>query len=1045
MEETDLQKLGYKLIWQDEFDGSDVSRDDWNIEVHPDSWINGELQSYVDDGQHVVVEDGHLAIKPERVIAPDSSLSYKSARVNTKGKHDFTYGYVEVRAKVAKGKGFLSGMRLLPASEGYGEWPRSGEVDFVNVDGQYPFRGFSIMHFGVPVTQRNKSFEDEERDFSEDYHVFGCEWLPGKMTFYVDGKEHYTNSYWFSSLEEDGTRSFPAPFDRSFYIEFDVAIGGKWVGTPDRTTLFDESAELCVDYVRLYRKDEYKLDIEAPNAERNFREPDGEGNYISHDEKDWEFMIACSGEASCSYEDGCHTIDTINSGDAEYSVQLVQEGLPLIKGKKYRISFEAEASSRRTLMFAVTAPDIHWFRYLEDTKVEVGDNWQTHIFTFEMKDEDDDNGRIEFNLGNNPSTATVKIRNVRLEQVDTVPSRRRAIAVCGAWEDAENYNLFIESLSTPAVKEKYVVMSFTFGLSANDGSETETELQFADFISGFDMVAMFVFAEMIKNETILIRLRQIAYEKNIPVIFLEKEFDGVINAVLNYSGGFESMVNHILDHHGCKKVKMFAGFKGNQFSIERENIFKRLMLSHKLKVSPDDILYGNFWDAPTIRELNKRLDEGMKLPDAFVCANDSMAVGVCDCLKKRGIRVPEDVLVTGFDGAWHGRYHNPVITTTSPDYSGLEKYVLDVLDGKIPWENGKTVKIEVNFKDHIEGSCGCHIRKTEDWEEIVNTVSDDNQDYFRHMLEMGKFVTRTISMSDIDEASMDMEHYLWLWTNQYYFVGLTAGLEGNCVHSILHGQGGNYLFKEKFYNLAEPLPDYDDLVKPDSGYNILLFRQIRSVSTDYGYICSGFSHVSMRDQQRFEEFGLHVSAMVSSVLDKIQLLEANKAISRLSERDYLTNLYNRRGFFRCVNDMLKDPNNRGRIFSLFSIDMDGLKYINDHYGHQEGDNAIIILARSLASYAGERGVCARYGGDEFAMAIVGDINIADDYINIRERIRGHAMADPIVRDLGYSVNASIGIAECVITGNDDIEELIRNADLRMYEDKQARKGSNEIR
>ena len=185
--------------------------------------------------------------------------------------------------------------------------------------------------------------------------------------------------------------------------------------------------------------------------------------------------------------------------------------------------------------------------------------------------------------------------------------------------------------------------------------------------------------------------------------------------------------------------------------------------------------------------------------------------------------------------------------------------------------------------------------------------------------------------------------------------------------------------------------------------------------------------------------------MVSSVIDKIKLLEANKAISLLNERDYLTNLYNRRGFFSRIDDMLKDPMNKGRIFSLFSIDMDGLKMINDTFGHQEGDNALIILAKSLLNYAGDRGVCARYGGDEFAMAIIGDFYIADEYMNIREKIRGYAMMDPVVKELDYTVNASIGISECVITDSVDLEELIRIADLRMYKDKQERKGSNEIR
>ena len=643
------------------------------------------------------------------------------------------------------------------------------------------------------------------------------------------------------------------------------------------------------------------------------------------------------------------------------------------------------------------------------------------------------------------TTSDPDLRIINSEQDCNSAGRRRAVAVCGAWEDAENYNLFIESLMRPLDKDKYIVLSFTFGLPTGDNVDTSLGLEFDRFIEKFDLAAMFVFAEMIKNEEVIGKLRETAHQKGIPVVFLERQAEGVINAVLNYSDGFERMVKHVLEHHGLTRVNMFAGFKDNPYSIERENIFKRLMLSHKLSVGEDDILYGDFWDATTLQVLDKKLDEGMELPQAFVCANDSMAVGVCDCLKRRGIRVPEDVVVTGFDGAWHGRYHNPVITTAAPEFGEIVGYVIDIIEGRTEYEPGRTVKVEVGFKEIPGGSCGCCRRSSDDWYDVVNTLANDNQDYFRHMLEMGKFVTKAISMDSIEEASTDLQHYLWLWKKQYYFVGLTRGLEDGCVNSILHGRNGEYVYKEEFKNLTGILPEYDSLIAPGSGINILLFRQIRSVDTDYGYMCCGYESLSMREQQRFEEFGLHISAMVSSVLSKVSLLEANAEISRMSEMDYLTNLYNRRGFFSKVEDILKETHNRGRIFTLFSIDMDGLKYINDHFGHLEGDNAIIILSNALKSYAGEDGVCARYGGDEFAMAMVGDINIADDAAAVRDKIHAYAAEDPLNNDLDYDVNASIGIAECVITGNENIEDLIREADLRMYEDKQSRKRERGIR
>ena len=1045
MDSSELEQLGYKLFWRDEFDGPELNREFWTVEEHPDHWHNEELQSFVDDGRHAFVKDGHLVIKPERIIESDKSFSYKSGRINTKGKMDFTYGYAEARIKVSFGKGFLSAFRLLSSGDPYGGWPRSGSVDVCIADGQYTENGVGIIHFGDPSETRSGSYGDGKTDLSADFHTYGVEWLPGKFNFFFDGELYHTETYWFTADENGNKQPYPAPYNKPFNIEFDVSVGGTGTANPVRMTSFREKAETWIDYVRVYRKDEYDENVSVPDYEKHFREPDSTGNYISNNASDWKFELACAGEATCDNDGNFFKIDIINSGDAEYSVQLDQSRLPLLKGEKYMISFEAMATEKRKMKVAVTAPNVHWYRYLKDTDAELNTDWQTHYFPFEMTEPDDDNGRLEFNLGHSSYDATVCIKNVRLEKMPKCEDKRRTIAVVGSWDDAENFNLFVESLLKPDILKDYVITGYTFGLDDKSAAEPGIGKNFTEFINKFDMAAMFVFAEMIKTKEIIDDLRYLCRRKRIPVVFLEHQYDGVINAVLNYASGFEKVVRHVLDDHGCKTVKFMGGFPDNPFSLERENIYKHLMKMHGLKVGKDDIMYGDFWDATAARVVNENLDAGMPLPDAFVCANDSMALGVCDALKSHNIRVPEDCIVTGFDGILHGLLHSPSITTTVPDYGSLCNYVIDIIEGRVPWENGKTMKWSIDYNERRVSSCGCGNDDPDHLKETINTLSSSNQDYFRHTLEMGKLVTRTLSMSNIDETADYLNRFLWLWKDDYYFIGITRGYQAGCVHSIFHGSHQVFTVKEKFYNLANPLPDWDRLLTRDSGFNVILFRQIRTMSEEYGYMSCAYNELTIRKHQRFEEFGIYISAMVSSLIDKAKILEANRAISRLSERDYLTNLYNRRGFFEGVDRMLKNPVNRGKIFSLFTIDMDGLKYINDHFGHLEGDNALIILSKSLQFYAGENGICARYGGDEFAMAIVGDVNIADDYEAIRERIHQHSMKDPFVQELDYSVNASMGIAECVITEDVDLEGLIKLADMRMYADKEARKGSNEIR
>ncbi|MBR3532781.1 MAG: diguanylate cyclase [Clostridiales bacterium] len=1038
MDSEDRIKEGYSLVWCDEFSGSDIDRSFWNVEEHPENRINGELQSFADDGRHVFVEDDHLVIAPERVIQPGRNISYRSGRISTEHKFDFTYGYIEIRAKMSKGKGFFSVIRLIPTGETYGKWPVSGSVDLATTDGQYPERVTSIIHCGDPHKQRSGSADVAVSAGPDDYHIYACEWMPGRFAFFLDGKEYYSESDWFCRDGNGNEMPYPAPFDKPFNLELDVAVGGSSTGAPDRSTVFDEDSKMLVDYVRVYRRDDYDPEVKRPERNKEFKPADSTGNLITYGEGDWHFDLYVAGEALFEKEGGLFTVRPSNDGEREYSIQISQPGLPLRKGNRYRLSFKAMAQKKRIIRTSVTSPNLNWIRYLDDTVITLEPSWQSHTVEFLMEQDDDPDARLEFNLGSCGSTAAVSITGVRLEQVVSDHARRKIIAVCGSWEDAENYNNFMESLLKENISDDYVLAGFTFGKAAEGQTDVSTGLEFAGFIDRFKPSAIFVFTEMIGSDEIVRTLRQVAWERNIPAVFLEHQYDGVINAVLDYSTGFEKIVEHILDHHGCKKVKFFGGSKDNPFSIERENIYRRLMLSRKLEIGKNDILYGGFWDATAALVLENKLNEGMEIPDAFICANDSMAAGVCDCLIKRGYKIPEDVLVTEFDGIWHGRLHDPVITTAAPDYGKLMHYVFDVLEGRSAFENGKTVKVPVGYKVALENSCGCGSRDYEELANAVNILSCDNQDYFRHILEMGKFVTRSLSMNNIDEAAVYLNRYLWLWKDQYYFVGLTSE-DGGCVHSLLHGNNGDYANKEKYYNMASPLPDLDLLLRRGSGINVLLVRQLRSLNTVYGYMCSGFEDLTLRKQQRFEEFGLYISATISSVIDKTRILEANRAISRLNESDYLTDLYNRRGFFARMDKILKEPRNKGRVFSLFAIDMDGLKYINDTFGHHEGDNALITLAKSLRAYAGDRGICARYGGDEFAMAIVGDVCLADDYQDIRTAIHDHAMKDPCMHGVGYNVNASMGIAECIISDSVDIEDLIKLADRRMYEDKEARK------
>ena len=412
---------GYHLVWEDNFDGDSLSEEDWNYEAHEVGWVNHELQEYIPSDEYAYVQDGMLVIQPVK-----DGDNYYSGRVNTQCKQSLTYGRIEARIKVPEGKGFLPAFWMMPDDEDYyGQWPKCGEIDIMEVLGNDTSKLYGTIHFGEPTTQKQGTYELIDGDFSKEFHDFAIEWEPGIIRWYVDGVQYYEANDWFTKVSGEEEKPYPAPFDQPFHIILNVAVGGDWPGDPDDSTIFDERAAMYVDYVRMYQKDYYDENVTKPERVYEFKEADETGNFITNgdfavdedltDDIDWKFLIAMDGEGSAEIGDNEIIIYSTNEGTEEYSVQLVQPLMPMVKGQTYILSFEAYAEEERQMKPAVTAPEVNWIRYFPDTPVDLTTEWQTYSFTFEMTEDDDDKGRVEFNMGAQGSTATIHIRNVRLE------------------------------------------------------------------------------------------------------------------------------------------------------------------------------------------------------------------------------------------------------------------------------------------------------------------------------------------------------------------------------------------------------------------------------------------------------------------------------------------------------------------------------------------------------------------------------------------------------------------------------------------------------
>jgi beta-glucanase (GH16 family) len=242
------------LVLSDEFDTDDIIDSDiWTFDIGNgiNGWGNNEEQFYTNRRENVSVQNGTLIIK---AIKEDyNGFDYTSSKVLTKGLKEQAYGRFEARIQLPTGQGMWPAFWLLGANCGDGTadtevWPNCGEIDIMEYRGQDPTVVHGSVHGpgyagGNAIT---KSYALENDRFDTGFHVFGIEWAPEYINYYVDDVLY--NQITRQQVEEKGTWVF----DQPFYIIINLAVGGDFIGAPNEETVFPQT--MLIDYVRVYNK-----------------------------------------------------------------------------------------------------------------------------------------------------------------------------------------------------------------------------------------------------------------------------------------------------------------------------------------------------------------------------------------------------------------------------------------------------------------------------------------------------------------------------------------------------------------------------------------------------------------------------------------------------------------------------------------------------------------------------------------------------------------------------------------------------------------------
>lgn len=552
--------------------------------------------------------------------------------------------------------------------------------------------------------------------------------------------------------------------------------------------------------------------------------------------------------------------------------------------------------------------------------------------------------------------------------------------------------------------------------------------------------AVIVFCEAIWDQVLIKTICSQAKEHNKPVILVSGNREGCIEISHDYVKGFEKVVRHVIEDHGVRDIHFIAGIKDNIYSEERVDVFRKVAAENGITVDDSMISYGRFWSGPTIQAVEKLIAE-KRVPKAFICANDIMAITACDVLHKNGYCIPEDVIVTGFDGIEVVKYANPSLTTCENDVEGIAERITEVLKQLFAGEKCKH-EYKLGGKIRHYESCGCNKidKRLLNAAIRLNQLGDllgQAQQVDRKMYEIATRAQTCKKVSQLPEILKEMPAQdVCIVLNERALdekIDPTISYTGSVFDESMRLVYQTGITEEQYAGRITRDEIVLNLESVLEKGNPLIFTPINFLNVALGYVCFYFD-VSYENYSMIPQIAIGLNNAIVGFRNLRYQAYMTKMVEKMYQHDGLTGLYNRLAFFREIDSLYEElADKEDNRMTVISVDVNRLKYINDNFGHEEGDVAIVAVARALKDCWPQEKICVRFGGDEMLAVFVHDKDEAVEEKVITDFRRLVTRFNEKVKK-PYEVGASIGL--CTSDSNDtDFQRLLEVSDQEMYKDK----------
>lgn len=554
-----------------------------------------------------------------------------------------------------------------------------------------------------------------------------------------------------------------------------------------------------------------------------------------------------------------------------------------------------------------------------------------------------------------------------------------------------------------------------------------------------------IFGDSIIDENVLFEVTERAKEHNIPIVNINDNIHDICsNVILSDRYAMETVVRHLVEDHGLKKINFISGFKGNVQSEERLEAYKKVLRENDIPIEESRIGYGEFWKKAY--ECTERFLTSGDLPEAIVCANDSMAIFCMDCIKDYGYKIPDDIVVTGFDAINDCETYSPSFTTVRRAFqesgTAAVDLILDILNGKDTPHNYYVDSVLVRKQ-----SCGCIPLNTEVRTDFIDAKYGKlhrYKEFNRYILEVSTGFARAKNPGDLF-AHLDKGAEFFHLNKLYVCICSDADKSNAAVEDKDDDKNGiseTMISMYRFGHDTEPGTAFPaSQLLPESfleGEHAVFyaFSPLYFTNRFLGYLAyeptglEGYGDL-------FSTWTMTISNYTGSFYINKELKCVANELENLYMRDPLTGLYNRRGMNRLGYRLIERAKKNGEWVTIICADVDGLKPINDRYGHEAGDIAITCTANAIEASVPAESVCTRTGGDEYCVIMShrrrSDI---DDCIAAIDRYLDDYNAKS---GLPYKVGCSCGYFSINSAELIALDSIIKAADENMYEVKAKKK------